>query len=235
MTFRFFLDENKAQRLGGSNFQAGVNNVDIVSQQPETILQLPWCVDPRVSYLFYECTIGIHLDAGMVLHKPLPQQTGAADTLASTFVSPLSSDLSSTIKGANFVSVDKFQDVAQKMATSDYRFVLFGRGARFGYKVPIPGLKMVAGCEAFPDQMQRVVGPRLVGNYSNIPLWYAEWELWYFIISPPSEDQQAPPKVDQFIAETTPVPGFIQPPYSLPDPNSVAAAPPNPGFITVQR
>jgi hypothetical protein len=223
MVFRFFQDENKAQGITGSQVQAGISNADD-GRIIEKGITLPWLFNPRYSWMAYQCWIECHLDSGMVLHKPLPQSNPEPDTLASGFVSPLDNDFESNVAGVNLKSTGNYTDVVQRMANSDYRFVLKGYGMRAGYQIPIPGLKSVGGVDAVPDERQFGQNT-IVGNCSGIPIWYAEWDLWYFVNLPPTKAQVPPPNVALHIAGDQQLSPTIQAPYSQPDGNAVAAIP----------
>jgi hypothetical protein len=251
--FQLFQNENTAQGVTSSNFQAGVNNLD-QNQVAESGLLLPYVIDPRVSWLEYSCRIEYELDPGIVLHKILPQTAQPIDTLASgtfdgtsgkqviTGLIPVVATQGGVTKGitnvavtgfakqqpidtstvgANGVSAGKFTDFVQRMATSRYRFALKGHALRFGYKIPIPGLVTVCGVPAIPDWPQRVISDsEVTGNFSGVPLFFAQWELWYFINVPPKSTQLPPPNIAEHIRADAELPSGMQVPYSQPDSNS---------------
>src|SRR5215469_7671312 len=110
MAFAFFVDENVSQGFPpGSQAQAGVTDADDGLPVEAGIL-LPWTVDPATSWLAYRNGFRVFLDAGMALHKPLPQSPQPVDTLASSFVSPLDADADAEADGMNTVSVGNFAD-----------------------------------------------------------------------------------------------------------------------------
>lgn len=220
MVFPFFVDENAAQGLPPgtqSPIQAGVTDADDGALLEQN-LTLPWASDPTISWVEYNCWIEVHLDPGTVLHKPLPQTNDPVDTLAS--IDAFADDADSSIDSVNWRSKGTYSDVIQKMATSTYYFVLKGWAVRSGYKIPIPGLKSIAGIPAVPTHPQRVVGPIIVGNFSGIPLYFAQWELWYLIGDPPSEDQESPPNPGAHISGDVELPDSIQVPFSQTDANA---------------
>jgi len=227
MAFRFFQNENLANKIPeNSFFLSGESNADD-GQPIESGFGLPWSIDPRLTWMTYNCWIECYLDSGMALHKPLPQSTVSTDTLSSQIVSPLDTSAPSNKNGVNLVSKQNFFDVAQRMATSTYRFCLLGYGIRAGYQIPIPGLKTVAGVPAIYERS----GPcwnRVVGNLSGIPLFLASWELWYFVTLPPRQDQEPPPDFANAIRATQELPDVQQVAFSTGDYNSV----PIPATIT---
>lgn len=209
---------------------AGAFNTDS-ENAPELGVGLPWPKIAPASWLDYQCWIEAHLDAGMALHKPLPQATQrgspgvsqratlearGVDTLASGFITD--PDLDANKNGVNTRSGGDFEDVLQRMATSTYRFVLRGHGLRAAYQIPIPGLVSVAGVSATPAERQWAYN-RIVGNLAGIPLWFAEWELWYYVALPPEKDQVPPPNLAEHIVGNVELPGStgVQVPVTEPD------------------
>ncbi len=229
---RFLLDENKAQGIAGTgNAQAGVSDVDDGSF-PESSTSFPWLIDPATSWLDYRCGVEVSLDAGMVLHKPLPQSQGTIDTIASS-PDVMAAAHAQSVTGVNTISANSYTDIAQRMATSTYRFALKGYGLRVGYQVPVPALKAVAGITPVPDALQWSSGNILVGNYGGIPVYLCEWELHYFVTAPPKAQQLPPPNIAEHIRADDPVPSTVTVPYSQADMNSVSAIPAQqaPGFF----
>lgn len=217
-----FLDENVAAGLAkNANFQSGISDTD-----PGTVLEqdflLPWVADPATSWLNYQNEIQCYLDAGLVRHKSLPQRAQTTDTLASSFLTDAKIDQS--IAGMNLKSQGQFADSVQRMATSSYRFVLKGFGLRAGYKIPVPGIKTVAGVTAYPDEIQWSRGNVVVGNYSGVPIFFNQWELWYFVIVPPKEQQVPPPNLAQHIRGDAKLPKGMQAPFSPTDQHAQTAS-----------
>lgn len=144
---------------------------------------LPWCIDPAVSYMYYDCSIVILLDPGSVLHKPLPQTNRDWDSLGSIDIDSI--DFFKDANGVNLDSNSKAVDVIQRMASSTYRFALVGEGYRAGYQVSVPNLRSIGGSDAVPTDPHRVA-PRLTGSLmGGIPLWYCQWELHYLVAVAP--------------------------------------------------
>lgn len=195
----------------------------------ERNISLPWAMRPEVTWLQYRCWIETYLDAGIALHKPLPQgpqgasrpQRGArlvnnelqCDTLASLDVA--SATLDQSTQGVSLVSGGDYTDVLQRMATSTYRFCLKGFALRVGYQIPIPGIVKVAGVDATPAERQFATQV-VVGNFSGIPLFQARWELWYYVAMPPRAEQLAPPALSDHIRADVQLPpyGKVQVPYT---------------------
>mgnify|MGYP001614523865 CR=1 FL=1 len=218
----FLTDENKALGLIGNSFLAGVNNVNDGSNPPESKLTFPWVIDKATTWLDYRCKIEVYLDPGMVLHKPLPQSKGAPDSLTTAFIDD--TDLDTNTKGVNFKSHGGYKDIVQKMATSQYTFVLKGHGLRAGYQIPIPSIKKIAGVSPTPLR-QWVSTPEIVANMGGIPLFFAQWELWYMVTLPPTSDQTPPANVALHIRGDQQIPNSIPTPFTRPDYNAVNAAP----------
>jgi hypothetical protein len=253
--FRLFAPENTTQNVRGTNLGAGISDSDngpLIEQS----LTTPWVINPVVSWLDYRCWIEVHLDAGIVLHKILPQAAQDVDTLAIALADPTSPTIKPNppaiqpaslgtvdldqFKGSqnpqdpgaiNLKSVGTYKDFTQRMATSTYRFVLRGYGLRAGYQVPVPGLISVAGIPAIPDGKQWSLGNPLVGAYGAVPVFYNEWELWYLVSVPPRYQQKPPPNLAQHVTADQQLPNGIQVPYSQTDQNSTPGPvePPNPG------
>lgn len=219
-----FKDNNLAAGLPkNSKITVGRTNVDSDSTVEDGWL-LPWPADPAGSYVYYECAIEVMLDDGIAIHNRLPQVDNAPDTLASTFIENLDQD-KITNKGVNLISKDRYTDIVQRMAHSRYWFRLWGRALRVGYKIPIPSIKTIGGVAAVqhnrdPQWAYNRISPG--GNYGGIPLWMAQWSLWYTTIAPPTS--QEIPVVDPgaHITGTTPLPSVagIQAPFSQADDNA---------------
>jgi hypothetical protein len=210
-----FQDENTLRGLSKTSpFQVGISDTD-----PGTAFEagflLPWVTDPSASLLGYQNELQCYLDSGIVLHKSLPQSAQPIDTLASSFLTD--AKLDTNIKGVNLISLGQFTDSIQRMATSSFRFVIKGWGQRAGYQVPVPGIKTVAGVPAYPDQLQWSRGNVVIGNYSGVPIFFNQWELWYFVTIPPKTQQVPPPNLAQHIRADAQLPKGMQAPYSLPD------------------
>lgn len=210
-----FVDENVLVGLSpNADFQVGISDTD-----PGTVLEtdflLPWVSDPATSWMDYQNELQCYLDAGLVLHKSLPQRVQTVDTLASSFLTD--SGMDTNVKGMNLVSHGQFTDSVQRMATSTYRFVLKGFGKRAGYPIPVPGLKSVAGVPAYPDELQWSRGNVVIGNFSGIPIFFNQWELWYFVTIPPKTQQVPPPNLAQHIRADAKLPKGMQAPFSLQD------------------
>jgi hypothetical protein len=167
-----------------SDFAGPVVPQDSPGVYPEDDITLPWAVAPQATWLDYRCWVEVHLDAGMALHKPLPQSNPAADTLASDFIDDPNMDKNKT-EGTNVVSRSTAKDYVQRMASSTYRFILRGWGQRMGYQVPIPGLHLVGNVTPVPDEIQRAYNV-IVGAAMGIPIWFAAWELHYVVPNVPN-------------------------------------------------
>ncbi len=221
-----FQDENRVAGLPPGTTapaQAGVSNVG--ANSAESGFGLPWCKDKETSWLDYSCWVEVQLDSGMVLHKALPQQTQqGVDTLASATVQPLASNFATLDGGVELESVGNYEDTIQRMATSEYTFVLKGYGMRAGYKVPVPGLKSVAGITPTPTR-QWSSGNRVIANYSGVPIFFCQWELWYIVSVPPEGKELPPPNLAEHIRGDAQLPTEMQIPYTQPDSNAVAAIP----------
>jgi hypothetical protein len=165
------------------DFAGQVTNIDDLNTNPEQDLALPWVSDPAASWLDYRCWVEVSLDSGMALHKPLPRQDYDPDTLAQVYINDNNLDTTQAPYpvGSSVATVD----VIQRMATSDFRFVLRGWAMRAGYPVPIPGLKYVGGITPVPDRIQRAAN-LLIGNWSGVPIFYAYWELHYMLPRAPT-------------------------------------------------
>ena len=163
-----------------------VKNLDNQSVAPEDNVSLPWIFDPENTWLDYRCALEVRLDAGLALHKPLPQQNPAFDTLASVELGTPDQATNGKL-GVNLLSTSKAVDVIQRMASSTYTFVLRGFGLRVGYQVPVPGLVSVGDQTAYPVGEQYTSGNVLVGNMiGGIPVFYCEWELPYAVTQAPN-------------------------------------------------
>ncbi len=159
----------------------------------EQNISLPWTVDPISSWVDYRCWLECHLDAGLALHKPLPSSSSPYDTLASCGLQDANLDaLKPATGGVNLNPGVRTRDVIQRMATPTYTFVLRGYALRVGYQVPIPGLKTVGGVPAVPAAIQRGYNVIVANLAGGIPLWYAPWELHYYVTGLPTKPTTAP-------------------------------------------
>lgn len=210
------------------DYQAGVSNLD-TGEPIENGVKLPYPQQPSISWLYYNCWLEFELDAGIVTHRHLPQSDPNPDTLG---VIPFDATaLETTIGGVNTKTLDSsFNDFSQRMAHSVYRFCLKGNAIRVGLQVPIPTAvgTMVANCKPIPDdeRPQRAFN-KLVANYGGFPVFYAEWELWYTVTVPPTQ-QQLPPQnpASKIVSDQIPPTDGIQVPFTVPDPNAVTTIPP---------
>jgi len=225
MTFQVFENENVLRGLT-DNFegpQSGVSNQDTGSS-PELNLSFPFTSDPSSTWLFYDCWIECELDAGMALHKPLPQSDFTPDTLATADINQTNFDTLSS--GVNTTSNGDFEDIIQRMATSTYIFKLRGTAVRVSYKIPIPGLVSVAGVAATPAERQWARNV-LIGNFGGVPMFRAEWDLWYYVSLPPNKEQLPPDNLAAHIGGQGGLPTGtgVRIPNSVPDWNAVSSLP----------
>lgn len=170
----------------------------------------------NATWVYYDVAIVSVLDSGIVVHRRLPQVDRAADTLASCDITDTNID-KLTGRGVNLISNDMYTDVIQRMAHSQYWFRLYGQAMRFKEQIPIPGIKSIGGVITVPYGKQ-VAYNKIVGNYSGVVLWYAEWSLWYTLASPPKK-QQAPPQNPALFTDGNSA-DYMQVPWSLPDDSS---------------
>lgn len=152
---------------------------------PEALLSLPWAFqNPGATYLDYRCWVECALDAGMVLHKPLPQSNPSPDTLSSVVVG--AADQDTNADGVNLGFNAMGADVIQRMATSTYTFTLKGWGHRAGYQIPVPGIVTAGGLPVTPAGRQWTSGNIVVGNWAGIPVFFCAWHLEYYVSGRPS-------------------------------------------------
>jgi hypothetical protein len=215
--FAVFQNANVTSGFAANGaYQQGISDSDAGTVLEQGV-KVPWCTSSAGSYAYYDCWLEMELDSGIVVHRQLPQTYTNADSLGSMDMFDAGLEQNTT-QGVNTKSVGDFQDVAQRMAHSVYRFNLRGLALRVGYQVPIPSLKSFGGVDAIPDDepRQRAYN-KIVGNYSGVPLWKAEWSLWYTVAEPPTDQQNPPPNLAQHIRATDPLPTALQAPFSQPD------------------
>lgn len=225
-----FKDTNVALGINGSSFQAGVNDVDTVNPIVEKGFTIPWASDSAASWLYYECTVGVMLDSGIVVHNRLPQVGYTADTLAACDYNDPRLDV---LKGGvNLKCRDQYTDIVQRMGHSRYWFRLWGQALRVGYQVPIPGLVTIGGVPAIPyDKNPQWAFNRIApgGNYSGVILWHAAWSLWYTTAVPPTtQDIPASSPAAHISGKVSP-PVAGQAPFTFPDDDARPAAPASSG------
>lgn len=220
------LNENVSNGLSkDAQFQVGVSDFDTLGKPAESGILLPIASDASASWVYYDVALACQLDSGIVVHRRLPQVDNTADTLASCMITDKDID-KLTGKGVNLISNDKFADVVQRMAHAQYWFRLYGQAMRVGYQIPIPGLKQVGGVKAIPhDENRQWAYNKIVGNYSGVILWYAQWSLWYTVAAPPVSQQVPPPNLAVHIAGDAKLPEGMQSPFSQPDDNAQTTMP----------
>jgi hypothetical protein len=193
------------------------------SNLPERNSMLPYVVDPVASFIDYSCWIEVWLASGRSVHKVLPQTAQTPDTLG--VVAIYDPTMGSNKNGVNTISAGEFADIVQQMATSKYYFVLKGWGIRVGYPVPVPKLNGIAGLSEAnvievsyrpTDNMpgQWSLGNRLEGNFSGVPFYFNQWELWYTVTHPPKSLLQVPQNLAQHIAATDQSPSAMAVPVT---------------------
>lgn len=186
---------------------------------------LPWASDPAASYMYYDCTVMVMLDSGIVVHNRLPQVDKKADTLGAVDFD--SKQMDQVVNaGVNLRSKDDYEDIKQRMAHSRYWFNLRGSAIRVGYRVPIPSIKMIGGQEAIPhDKNPQWAFNRIApgGNFGGVIMWYAEWSLWYTTLKPPISDYIPASDPSAHIRGDAIPPKLMQAPYSGADDNAQVA------------
>lgn len=191
---------------------------------PERDVLLPWVSNPRASWVYFDCTVGVMLDSGIVVHNRLPQVNNLPDTLAATVEGLDDPNFDNLIApGVNLKCQDQYTDIVQRMGHARYWFRIWGQAMRFGYQVPIPGIKTIGGVPAIPyDRNPQWAFNRIYpgGNFSGVILWHAGWSLWYTTAVPPIN--QAIPAADPsaHIRGDTRPPSAMQSPFSRPDDNA---------------
>lgn len=224
-----FKDTNTADGLRPDDkFQIGTSNVDPGSFAERGVL-LPWPSDPKASWVYYDCTLGVMLDSGIVVHNRLPQVDNTPDTLAMCDLDDSKLDEIST-GGVNLKCRDQYEDIVQRMGHARYWFRLWGQALRIGHQVPIPGIKKIGGIDAIPyDRNPQWAFNRIFPgcNYGGVILWHAAWSLWYTTAQPPRT--QHIPTVDPsaHISGTVKPPDGMQAPWSREDVNSEKTPPGN--------
>ncbi|MBX9682132.1 MAG: hypothetical protein K2X38_25520 [Gemmataceae bacterium] len=222
------VQENTAQGIpgGASNaYQVGINDVDAGAIMEQN-LQIPWVRDPEQSWLEYSCWMETRLDPGIVTHFPMPQEYREWDQLGTD--APNSAGMATRQNGGpNLVSNANYTGVVQQMAVSRYRVILKGAGVRAGYQPSIPKLVSIGGQDAIPDGEQVVDGPRIIGNYGGVPVYFASWVIPYTVALPPTRNETPPTNLAERIGAVSPenLPRAIQVPFSAPDSNSVTSGP----------
>lgn len=224
-----FKDTNEVFGLPRNHpFQVGRGDGDD-DQIVEHGVEIPWAKDTAASYLYYDCTVGIVLDSGIVVHNRLPQgNSGFSDTLATIPIDDPRLDLITGF-GVNIRCRDQYQDIVQRMGHARYWFRIWGRAMRVGYQVPIPGIRTIGRVPAIPYDRNpqwayNSIAPG--GNYSGLILWRAAWSLWYTTLIPPQPgsmpDTQSMPVADPsaHIHSNIRPPEGMQAPYSQLDDNA---------------
>lgn len=217
----------------GGNYLQGRSDVD-PNTEVERGESIPWSSDPAGSYVYYDCTVGVMLDSGIVVHNRLPQVDRAADTLASVDLGDPNMDRL-VGPGVNLSCRDQYQDIVQRMGHARYWFRLWGQALRVGYQIPIPGIKTIGGVAAVPyDRNPQWAFCGIVpgGNYGGLILWRAQWSLWYTILVPPTSQSIPAADPTAHIDGTAAPPAGIQAPYSAADDAAATTGGPSKQFVT---
>lgn len=225
-----FIQENTAQGIQGgaaNPYQVGINNIDqgIIIEQ-DILQDMPWLISPENSWLDYQCWIETILDPGIVIHRQMPQSAQEWDQLGTN--TPNSKEMANRKDGGpNLKSNGNFSDTIQRMANSQYIFVLKGAAYRAGYQPTIPKLEEVGGVLAVPVGPQKVIGPRIVGNYSGVPVYFAAWELPYSVAVPPRRSETPATNLAQHLpaVPVDQLPQGMSVPISAPDSDSLRSGP----------
>ena len=202
-----------------------IPNIDN-DQTIESGISFPWSDNSAASYLYYDCTVGVMLDSGIVVHDRLPQVDRTSDTLAAVDLDASNID-HITALGVSLKCTDQYMDIVQRMGHSRYWFRLWGQAIRIGYKVPIPRIKTIGGVAAIPyDRNPQWAYNKMApgGNYSGAILWVARWSLWYTTDRPPTKNNIPAADPSAHIKGTAVPPSNIQgmqAPYSQADDNAV--------------
>jgi len=200
---------------------------DITGPAPDTLMGLPWAINPALSWLSYVCFIQCHLDSGIVTHRILPQSVQPYDSLGNGNI--FDTTANSAQGGVNLNSSGNFTDFVQRMANSIYRFRLMGTARRVGYMIPIPKIVSIAGVDAIPDDdVPQKAQNILISNNFDIPVYMATWDLWYTVSSPPSGDEVVPANLSENIGNVNPsqLPTNLDVPISGTDDRSFNSGPP---------
>jgi hypothetical protein len=224
-----FRDNNAALNLSPTDsFKVGRSDVDAGSVIEKDVL-LPWPSNPLASWVYYDCTVGVMLDSGIVVHNRLPQVDNLPDTLAGCIVSDPNLD-NIVGPGVNLKSLDQYEDIVQRMGHSRYWFRIWGQALRVAKQVPIPRIKTIGGVPAIPyDKNPQWAFNRIFpgGNYSGNILWHAGWSLWYTTSVPPRSNDI--PAVDAAAhigaASRGPSEAGISAPFSQRDDDAVPVGP----------
>lgn len=234
-----FFHTNVAEGIPpGSRFQVGRSDAD-TDPTIERGIYLPGisnsqAVGPSASYVYYDCTVGVVLDSGIVVHNRLPQTRSLiSDTLAVIpFDDPRLDKLIGF--GVNLTCKDQYVDIVQRMGHSRYWFRLWGQALRIGYQVPIPGIKAIAGVLAIPyDKNPQWAYNKIApgGNYSGAILWHAQWSLWYTTNIPPGLSVErylvADPSAHISGSTGSAPPLNVQAPFSQADDNALTTGGPS--------
>ena len=209
-------------------FQVGRSNVDD-GQILERGVLIPWASDSAASWVYYDCTVGVMLDSGIVVHNRLPQVDNRTDTLAAYNLDDTNLETLTGI-GVNLRCNDQYRDIVQRMGHARYWFRIWGQALRVGYQVPIPGIKTIGGVPAIPyDRNPQWAFNRISpgGNYGGVILWHAQWSLWYTTAVPPTSNVIPEADPSAHINGTVKPPrDGIQAPFSQPDSNAQRSSPP---------
>ncbi len=209
-----------------SQFKAGRNNVDN-GRVVEQGIGIPWNSDPAASWLYYDCTIGVMLDSGIVVHNRLPQVNRVPDTLASCNLDDVNLDTIKTL-GVNLTSRDQYADIVQRMGHSRYWFRIWGEALRAGYRIAIPGIKTIGGAVAIPyDKNPQWAFNKIApgANYGGVIVWHAKWSLWYTTATPPINQTIPAANPYAHISGNSTPPTLIQAPYGTVDDNAKPSGP----------
>lgn len=183
----------------------------------ERNVDIPTINSAEATWVYFDCSIGVMLDSGIVIHNRLPQIDKGFDTLgASEFNAKYANEL---LTGVNLKCQDQYQDIVQRMGHARYWFRMWGRALRIKYKIPIPSIKTIGGVAAIPyDKNPQWAYNSIVpgGNFGGVVMWRAEWSLWYTTLVPPINQVIPAFEPAAHISGDVPLLGSIQAPFSQP-------------------
>ena len=221
-----FQNENVAVKLPvNAKFQVGRSNTD-TNTVLENDITIPVMSNPQATWVYFDCTIGVMLDSGIVVHNRLPQVDNTPDTLAATLLGLDDPNLDKLTPngGVNLRCMDQYTDIVQRMGHARYWFRIWGQALRLRYQVPIPGIKTIGGVPAIPyDRNPQWAFNRIApgGNYGGTILWHAQWSLWYTTAVPPRNNEIPAADPSAHIRGDARQPLSMQVPFSAPDSNAV--------------
>jgi len=140
-------------------------------------------VPPDASWLYYSNEVRILEDDKIVAHKPLQGVPGIQMQAQGPSANNAQQPPAGQAAGIQFNVPDKLQ----RVGAPTIRVEMFGRGVRFGNRVPVPRLVTFGGQPV--TQIYQNSGERSIAGAGDAKVWTTSWSIIYRVTLPPNAPQ----------------------------------------------